>query len=129
MTDVLDHRYQDHVQARLDAAYALAGRHDPAHPKHAIYTGVFEELEEQGISLGDHPLPVEVHDPVNSPSHYTQGSIEAIDAIRSALGDAPFQDYCIGNALKYLFRWRHKNGLEDLRKAHWYVNKAVEANA
>jgi hypothetical protein len=65
---------------------------------------------------------------VNAPSHYTQGSVEAIDAIRAALGDVGFQDYCTGNALKYLFRWRHKNGLEDLRKAQWYVNKAVETN-
>lgn len=73
-------------------------------------------------------LPVEIHDPVNSPSHYRQGAIEAIDAIKSALGDEGFKDYCVGNALKYLFRWRHKNGLEDLRKSCWYVNEAIKTH-
>jgi hypothetical protein len=73
-------------------------------------------------------LPVEIHDPVNAPSHYRQGAIEAIDAIKSALGDEGFKDYCVGNALKYLFRWRHKNGLEDLKKAQFYVNATVKTH-
>ena len=70
--------------------------------------------------------PLVVHDPVNAPAHYRQGAVECIDAIKSALGDDGFVDYCIGNSIKYLFRWRHKNGLEDLRKAHFYVNEAIK---
>lgn len=70
--------------------------------------------------------PVTVHDPVNAPQHYRQGAVECIDAIRSALGDEGFMDYCTGNAIKYLFRWRHKNGIEDLQKSAWYVNRIIE---
>ena len=66
------------------------------------------------------------HDPVVHPSHYTRGAVEAIDAIKSALGDEGFVDYCIGNTMKYTFRWRHKNGLEDLRKAAFYLNEAIK---
>jgi len=71
-------------------------------------------------------MPVAVHDPVSHPSHYTRGAVECIDAIKSALGDEGFVDYCIGNSIKYLFRWRNKNGLEDLKKAQWYVNEAIK---
>ena len=69
---------------------------------------------------------VVVHDPVNHPSHYTRGAVEAIDAIRSALGDPGFTDYCIGNCIKYAFRWQNKGGVEDLRKAAWYLNEAIK---
>jgi hypothetical protein len=65
------------------------------------------------------------NDPVN-PSHYRQGSIECIDAIKSALGDDGFQGYCTGNVIKYLFRWKYKNGLEDLRKAQWYLTELIK---
>jgi hypothetical protein len=60
-------------------------------------------------------------DVVNNPSHYTQGGIECIDAIRAALGPDGFESYCVGNALKYLWRYKHKNGIEDIRKAHQYI--------
>ena len=65
-------------------------------------------------------------DKVNHPDHYTQGGIECIDAIRAALGPE-FQDYCIGNVLKYVWRCKHKNGIEDLRKAMVYLNWAIDA--
>jgi hypothetical protein len=65
-------------------------------------------------------------DAVNHPDHYTQGDIEAIDAIRAALGAQGFAAYCTGNAIKYLWRWQHKGGVEDLQKAQWYVNRIVE---
>ena len=65
-------------------------------------------------------------DNVNKPSHYNAGNVEAIDAIKSALGDA-FLDYCRGNVLKYVWRCRHKgNTLEDLRKAEKYLEWAIE---
>lgn len=60
-------------------------------------------------------------DLVNHPPHYTTGAVECIDALRAALGDDGFTSYCNGAALKYLWRWRHKGGLEDLRKAQWYI--------
>ena len=67
-------------------------------------------------------------DMVNHPPHYTQGGIECIDAIKAATeGLDGFEGNCTGNAIKYLWRWKHKNGVEDLKKAHWYIKKlAVE---
>lgn len=60
-------------------------------------------------------------DMVNHPPHYNQAGIECIDAIRAALGDG-FEYYLQGNIMKYLWRYRYKNGTEDLKKATWYLN-------
>lgn len=68
-----------------------------------------------------------MNDNVNHPEHYTSGGIECIDAIRASLGDPEFADYCKGNVLKYIWRYRHKNGVEDLRKAQVYLNWMIEA--
>lgn len=65
-------------------------------------------------------------DNVNHPDHYNQGGIECIDYIKQQLGDS-FEAYCQGNVIKYLHRWRYKNGLEDLHKAQWYLNAMVTA--
>lgn len=64
-------------------------------------------------------------DAVNHPSHYTQGDIECIDAIKAALGPEGFKQYCRGACLKYLWRTEHKNGLEDLQKCAWYLNRLI----
>ena len=63
---------------------------------------------------------------VNHPAHYTKGEIEAIDAIRAALGPAGFESYIIGNCMKYLWRYKHKNGLQDLQKAQWYLARLID---
>jgi hypothetical protein len=65
-----------------------------------------------------------MHDAVNSPPHYRQGGIECIDAIEAALTAEEFRGYCKGNALKYIWRERHKGQDESLRKAIWYLNRA-----
>ena len=64
---------------------------------------------------------------VNHPLHYTGGNVECIDAIRSSMTDMEYQGYLRGNIFKYLWRFRHKNGTEDLRKARWYLDKLIEA--
>ena len=66
-------------------------------------------------------------DNVNHPPHYNKGGLEAIDYIEQQLEDG-FADYLEGNVLKYIHRWRYKNGIEDLRKAEWYLKKLIEAN-
>lgn len=63
---------------------------------------------------------------VNHPSHYTQGGIECIDAMTSAFGKKAVEDFCLCNVFKYVWRTRQKNGLEDCKKAQWYMNKYVE---
>lgn len=68
-----------------------------------------------------------MNDSINHPAHYTQGGIECIDAIKAAVtGLEGVEAVCIGNAIKYLWRWKQKNGAEDLRKAIWYINKLIE---
>ena len=64
-------------------------------------------------------------DMVNNPSHYNQAGVEAIDAIRAATGEG-FEYYLQGNILKYLWRYRYKNGVEDLKKAEWYLKVLIE---
>lgn len=66
-------------------------------------------------------------DNVNHPSHYTQGGIECIDAIKAAtVGLTGIEAVCAGNAIKYMWRWKFKNGAEDIRKAIWYLEKLLE---
>ena len=61
------------------------------------------------------------HDPVNHPSHYT-GHPSGVECIQIT----EHQNFCIGNAIKYLWRCDGKNGLEDLKKARWYVDREIQ---
>lgn len=66
-----------------------------------------------------------VKDNIN-PNHYTYGKYECIDVLEDVLKDCKGVDaFCIGNAIKYLWRYNHKNGLEDLKKARWYLNRII----
>ena len=65
-----------------------------------------------------------VSDAVN-PSHY-KGSIDCIEAMEAAFGVEAVKDFCLLNSFKYIWRTRKKNGLEDCRKADWYLNKYIE---
>lgn len=64
-------------------------------------------------------------DAVEHPRHYTQGKIECIDAMRSMEGDG-FAAHLRCTTLKYLWRYDRKNGLEDLLKARWYLDRLIE---
>jgi len=66
-------------------------------------------------------------DQVNHPKHYTNGSIECIDAIKASMTDIEFSGYLKGNILKYLWRYRLKsNPSEDLLKANWYLTRLIK---
>lgn len=66
------------------------------------------------------------HDPVNHPSHYCQGGIECIDAIQAAVtGLNGPEAWLTGSIIKYIWRWKWKNGKEDLHKARFYLNKLI----
>lgn len=68
-------------------------------------------------------------DMVNSPSHYQSygsNSVECIDAMEAAFGKTAVANFCICNAFKYLWRHSSKNGMEDINKAIWYLNKYKE---
>lgn len=64
-------------------------------------------------------------DNVNHPTHYTSTKIETIEIIRDKLTAEAFEGFCIGNVLKYVTRYKLKNGLEDLKKARWYLDKII----
>jgi hypothetical protein len=64
-------------------------------------------------------------DNVNRPAHY-QGKVECIDAIESAVdGLVGLEAVCTANVIKYVYRWKKKNGIEDLKKADWYLKKLI----
>lgn len=67
-------------------------------------------------------------DVVNHPSHYTQGDIECIDAIKAALGEEQYEGYLRGACIKYLWRYKMKSGVESLKKAEWYLKRLIELN-
>lgn len=68
-------------------------------------------------------------DNIKRPNHYILEGLEpyeSIDVIKSVLGNEGFEYFCIGNILKYVIRYKKKNGLEDLKKARVYMNWAIE---
>jgi hypothetical protein len=65
-------------------------------------------------------------DNINHPIHYTGGKVECIDALEAATSELKGIDaVCTANAIKYLWRWKKKNGIEDLKKAKWYIEKMI----
>ena len=64
-------------------------------------------------------------DNVNHPEHYT-GKYECIDVMIETQGIDAVLDFCICNAFKYIYRHHKKNGIEDIKKAKWYIDKYLE---
>lgn len=103
-----------------------------------VYEGIYEtmtdeeairqientEVHHKLLRLTNHQEPKEP-DNVNHPSHYTQGGIETVDYIKAKLTKEQFEGYCIGNVFKYVSRYRYKGGVEDLKKARWYLTKLI----
>jgi Protein of unknwon function (DUF3310) len=60
-------------------------------------------------------------DAVNHPQHYNShpSGVEAITVTEH-------MNFNVGNAMKYLWRSEHKNGLEDLKKARWYIDREIQ---
>jgi hypothetical protein len=90
--------------------------------------GVFDFEEPKGEEMPDiNKAQLEKlgkKESVNHPSHYNQGKIEVIDYIED-LGMG--EDFCVGNAIKYLSRYKYKEKpLEDLKKARWYIDRLIQ---
>lgn len=64
--------------------------------------------------------PAKGNDPVNHPAHYTShpSGVECIDIVEH-------MNFCLGNAMKYIWRAALKGGLEDIRKARWYIDREI----
>lgn len=75
----------------------------------------------------NHEQSLKVNDMVNHPAHYASGAIECIDAIAEATKDLQgIEAVCTANALKYLWRWKKKNGKQDIEKAQWYLQRLMD---
>ena len=68
----------------------------------------------------------DMSDNVNHPSHYETGKFECIDVMLETQGLDAVLHFCLCNAFKYIYRHNKKNGLEDVRKAKWYLDKYIE---
>lgn len=66
------------------------------------------------------------NDNVYHPSHYETGQFECIDVMVETQGVKSVKNFCLCNAFKYLYRTKRKNGVEDVKKAAWYLNKYIE---
>lgn len=71
---------------------------------------------------------ITMNDPVNHPNHYiSKRGLESIDVIKCFTEDLQgFEAVATANILKYMMRWKNKNGIEDLKKARWYLNELIE---
>lgn len=66
------------------------------------------------------------YDAVEHPAHYNQGGIECIEAIKAAtIGKKGIEAVCTANTIKYLWRYEVKNGIEDVKKARWYIDRLI----
>lgn len=87
----------------------------------------------QGTNLDDLVFNAPVYnspeqDAVNHPQHYiSETGLEAIDVIEAFTFDLKgIEAVCTGNILKYICRWKNKNGLQDLKKAQWYLERLIK---
>ena len=85
--------------------------------------GISEELQ---LQLGDFQIDLSEIDIVNHPSHYETGKFECIEVMLETQGVDAVKNFCVCNAFKYLYRHDRKNGLEDIKKADWYLKKYIE---
>jgi hypothetical protein len=85
---------------------------------------VYREAETVPV-VTEHAEPE--HDAVSKPKHYNQGGIECIEALKAATTRLTgIEAVCTANAIKYLWRWKDKNGAEDIRKAIWYCERLLK---
>lgn len=67
-----------------------------------------------------------IYDNVEHPAHYETGKYECIEVMEEVFGPDAVKDFCLCNAFKYVYRTNRKNGVEDLKKAQWYINRYLK---
>ena len=85
----------------------------------------FQEMTDFECRVKDAAQCVPMTNRVDHPVHYNTGGIETIDYLESALTPDEYVGFLKGNILKYLSRERFKNGIEDCKKAKWYMDRLV----
>tara|TARA_R110000803_G_scaffold112225_1_gene180602 strand:+ start:54 stop:395 length:342 start_codon:yes stop_codon:yes gene_type:complete len=81
--------------------------------------------EELHTEKQDVKMYIPPKDAIN-PTHYKDNGIECIEYMKERLSTEAFLGYLNGNVIKYTHRWQDKNGLEDLRKARWYLDRLIQ---
>lgn len=96
----------------------------------AAELNIIEEPLDFDSHLTDISTTAEEKDPIN-PNHYKQARREAIDIMEDIVSDPAFngvEGFLVAIAVKYLLRHKHKNGVEDLNKAIWYIKRLIAYN-
>lgn len=93
-----------------------------------ICTRCFKESNWQPKEQNEDYIYKDDADMVNHPSHYkSETGLETIDVIEAFTFDLKgLEAVCTANVLKYICRWKKKNGLQDLEKARWYLNRLID---
>lgn len=101
---------------------------DYAHCRSCILNGLFEYCDFYDLSEDDIEKAYKLVFPeeINHPDRYAGGKFECIDVMIDVFGADAVKHFCILNAFKYLWRAEKKNGVEDIKKAVFYLNKFIE---
>ena len=97
--------------------------------KRNAFCGYFSHLTAEPKTIDEwyeHLFGEMSQDNVNHPSHYESGQFECIEVMLETQGKEAVMDFCLCNAFKYLYRHKRKNGIEDIKKAKWYIDKYIE---
>ena len=94
--------------------------------KSILSQNIVWQRSEDFTKVTNDELKHRVNDKVNNPSHYSDSTIECIDAMEAMMTPEQFIGYLRGNVAKYLWRYDKKNGIEDLQKSEWYLKKLIE---
>lgn len=123
----LEIEYNDNLQKVTERAEQIKARRaqaamDILRRREPVFDDYNEPTHRENIRVSDMES-IDLTDTINHPSHYTQGDIECIDVLEQLAADG--HDFRILNAIKYLWRYRHKGGNESLRKAIWYIERVA----
>ena len=135
--DAVAKRFKRKADNRKEAIRTLHGilrdKNDRIQHLEQELTTMKAEKEETPVVISEPPTAADVTDvptegsAVHSPSHYTMGGVEVIDIIKVAVKDADgYEGFCQANILKYMLRYRYKDGVQDLEKAHKYLGYLLE---
>lgn len=91
------------------------------------YACVFDEMSDDMLNKCYNWYKELNSNMVDHPSHYNQGGIECIDALKAAtVSKKGIEAVCTANVIKYLWRYEEKNGIEDVKKARWYIDRLIK---
>ena len=92
-----------------------------------VSNSMWEKIDKQTYESVDQEIGALVdEDIVNHPPHYNAASMETIEIIKVMTEYLTgIEAVCVGNIVKYTHRFKHKNGVEDLKKARWYLDRLI----